>query len=93
MRCLATLPFCFVWAMAGAAVAQPPVAAPPAEQAAPSTSGTFALESPGGGSPRDYQVDDVSVAVSRSLDQRGDAKADVSISLSTVRPLSTRRRI
>ena len=81
------LPFCLVLAMVGTVVAQPPVVAPPAEQAVPSTPGTFTLEAPGGGSPREYQVDDVSIAVSRSLDQRGDAKADVAVSLSTLRPL------
>lgn len=81
------LPFCLTLAMTGAVVAQPSVVAPPAEQAVPATPGTFALESPGGGSPREYQVDEVSIAVSRSLDQRGDAKADVAVSLGTLRPL------
>ncbi len=49
------LPFCLVLAAAGSAVAQAPVVeAAPAEQAAPATPATFALESPGGGSPREY---------------------------------------
>lgn len=87
MRCSTMLPFCLVLTMAGAVVAQSPVVAPPAEQAVPATPGTFSLEAPGGGSPREYQVDDVSVTVSRSLDQRGDAKADVAVSLGTLRPL------
>ena len=81
------LPFCLVLAMTGAVVAQPPAVSPLVEHAVPATSGTFALQAPGGGDPREYQVDEVSVAVTRSLDQRGDAKADVSVSLGTLRPL------
>lgn len=77
-------------ALAGPSAAQPPVvAAAPAGEAAQLRPATLALEAPGGGSPREYQVDDVSIAVSGSVDGRGEMRADVTISLGTLRPLDT----
>lgn len=89
MKRLTLLLFYLVLAVAEPATAQAPAVDAAAEHPSPDTPGTFALEQPDGGSPQVYQVDDVSVSVTRSLDQRGDAKADVSVSLGTLRPMDT----
>jgi len=76
-------------ASTGAAVAQPPVVeAAPADAPAPRPA-TLRLEAPGGGGVREYQLDDLSVSVTRTSDSRGDPRGDVSVSLGTVRPLDT----
>ncbi|WP_458094999.1 hypothetical protein [Roseomonas sp. WA12] len=59
------------------------------EQVTPAQTVTLALEAPGGGSAREYQVDDVSVSVTRSMDARGDSRADVMVSLGAIRPIDT----
>ena len=80
----------FLLAAAWPVAAQVPVVeGAPAEQAAPAQTATLALEPPGGGSAREYQLDDLSVSITRSMDARGDARADVTVSLGTIRPLDS----
>lgn len=72
--------------MAGSALGQPAEVAAPAETVQ-SQPAVLQLESPGGGTPHEYQVDDISISVAQSMDGRGESRADVSLSLSQIRPL------
>ncbi|RKH80167.1 hypothetical protein D7Y13_43370 [Corallococcus praedator] len=47
------------------------------------------LDMPGGNKPSEYQVEDISISVSRTLDGRGDMRGDVTLTLSGLRPLDT----
>ncbi|MFC0409238.1 hypothetical protein [Roseomonas elaeocarpi] len=75
------------------AAAQPPVVAPsekpaPAveEQPAGATT-TLSLEQPGGGNPREYQLEDLSFSISRGMDPRGEGRGDVSIAAGSPKPM------
>ncbi|RYF09608.1 MAG: hypothetical protein EOO77_23415, partial [Oxalobacteraceae bacterium] len=86
-----TVPFlvCGIMIAPATVVAQvPAVEASPAE-AAVTRPAIMRLDMPGGNKPSEYQVEDISISVSRTLDGRGDMRGDVTLTLSGLRPLDT----
>lgn len=73
--------------LAGSAWGQAAVTAPGAAEAVQPRPATLALEPAGGGTPHEYQIDDVTISVAQAYDGRGDTRADVSLNLSQLRPV------
>ena len=74
--------------IAGSALAQTAaIATAPTEDTVQPRPAILTLAPSGGGTPHTYQVDEISLGVSQSYDGRGEARADVSLSLSQMRPI------
>lgn len=84
-----TLPFllCGIITAPATVVAQAPVAEASPVEAAATRPAIVLLDMPGATKPGQYQTDEMSVAISRTLDTRGDMRGEVTLSLGGVRPL------
>lgn len=80
---------CVLLTAAGPVAAQAPTAGAAPVEAPSSRPVTLLLDMPDGSKPREYQTDEMSIAISRTMDGRGDSRGEVMITLGAVRPFDT----